>query len=833
MCETRLLAVLGPTNTGKTHFAVERMLAHRSGMIGFPLRLLAREIYDRIVAARGCESVLLVTGEEKIGPASAPYVVATVEAMPLDRQVAFLAIDEVQLAADEERGHIFTDRLLHARGYEETLFLGSETARRLIRKLVPKVSFMNRPRMSTLSYAGECRLQRLPRRSAIVAFSAQDVYALGEYMRRQRGGAAIVLGALSPRTRNAQVELYQNGEVDYLVATDAVGMGLNMDVEHVAFAGLSKFDGRRRRRLTFSEIGQIAGRAGRHIRDGTFGTTHEAGGLPDDAVQAVENHQFPDLNHLRWRNSRLDFSSTTNLLKSLEMPAPDPALIRTKDALDHRSLVLLSRRERIAKRVTSPDLVHLLWQVCQIPDYRKTLTDAHVQLLVTMFDHLTTGNGVLATDWVARMVDRLDRTDGDIDTLVNRIAYVRTWTYISHRGEWLDDQLHWQARTRAVEDRLSDALHDRLTQRFVDRRTSALLKRLRSEDQIVARVGDDDQVEVDGHIVGRIRGLKFELVTTNAQAERRAVAAAARKVTGRALSERIEQLVACSDEELSLDDEGAILWRDEAVGRLERGAGVGAPKVRALLDQDATARASEKVTRRLAAWWVSFRDRVLAPLAGLQQLLDQGRLRGAGRGLAFRLIERLGTTDANDATSLCRSLTDQDRALLAEIGVRFGVHSIYIPRLLKQEPLRLRRLLWRIHTKKTGLPRVDRVGLVTDGAVNEEDYFALGFHAFRSAALRADVAERFAQALRQKTKDGKSFAPNGDLFGLVGLEPGRVHNLIQDLGYRLCGETDDRVIRFRRAPRRRVKRRSPPSARPQRSEPGHAFAALKQLKVTA
>jgi ATP-dependent RNA helicase SUPV3L1/SUV3 len=477
--ERRVTAVLGPTNTGKTFLAVDRMLGHSSGMIGFPLRLLARENYDRIVRLKGARAVALVTGEEKIAPPTARYFVCTVESMPLNRPVAFLAIDEVQLAADPERGHIFTDRLLHARGIEETMFLGSDTIRPLLRRLVPDATFESRPRFSTLTYTGPKKLNRLPRRSAVVAFSAGDVYAMAELIRRQRGGAAVVLGALSPRTRNAQVAMYQAGEVDYLVATDAIGMGLNMDVDHVAFAELAKFDGRRPRRLTAPEIAQIAGRAGRHMNNGSFGTTAEAGEIPPEMVEAVENHRFQPLASLYWRNRDLSFRSVEALLRDLDARPPDRALIRMREADDHLALAALARDPEILRMAQGPAAVRLLWEVCQIPDFRKILTEAHTRLLGHVFRHLMQPAAVLPETWVARQVERLNDDQGDIDTLTQRIAHVRTWTYIAHRGDWLTNSGEWQERARAIEDKLSDALHQRLTQRFVDRRQAALQRRLK------------------------------------------------------------------------------------------------------------------------------------------------------------------------------------------------------------------------------------------------------------------------------------------------------------------------------------------------------------------
>ena len=505
---TRITAVLGPTNTGKTHFAIERLLTHTSGVIGFPLRLLARENYDRVVRLKGARHVALVTGEEKIVPAQARYFLCTAESMPLERPFDFVAIDEIQMCADAERGHVFTERLLGARGIVETMFLGADTMRPLIRKLVPEAEFLGRPRLSNLSYAGTKKLTRLPKRSAVVAFSAGRVYEIAETLRRQRGGAAIVLGALSPRTRNAQVEMYQQGEVDFLVATDAIGMGLNMRLDHVAFFEREKFDGRVHRDLGTAELAQIAGRAGRYMSDGTFGTVAALGALEPHVIEAIENHRFKPLTVLQWRNGGLDFRSPTALLASLEARPPREELVRARESDDQQALASLLRDESVARNAGSRDMLRLLWDVCQIPDYRKTMAEAHIRLLATVFGHLAGPGGRLPTDWIASQISSLDQTDGDIDTLMARIAHVRTWTYISHRHDWIDDVTAWQASARAIEDRLSDALHEQLTQRFVDRR-AAILSRAGGGAELWAAVDEAGEVKVEGELVGRIEGFRF------------------------------------------------------------------------------------------------------------------------------------------------------------------------------------------------------------------------------------------------------------------------------------------------------------------------------------
>ena len=526
-------AVLGPTNTGKTHLAIERMLAHSSGMIGLPLRLLAREVYNKVVARVGADAVALITGEEKIKPPHARFWVSTVEAMPRDLDVSFLAVDEIQLGADFERGHVFTDRMLNLRARDETLILGAATMRPMVEKLLPGANIVSRPRLSTLVYSGAKKITRLPSRSAIVAFSAAEVYAIAELIRRQRGGAAVVLGALSPRTRNAQVELYQNGDVDYLVATDAIGMGLNLDVDHVAFASDRKFDGYQFRKLNPAELGQIAGRAGRATRDGTFGTTGRCDPFEPELVQALESHTFEPIRLLQWRNSKLDFASIGALQASLSMTPQTAGLTRAPTGEDILVLEHAARDEDVRELARNPLAIERLWDACQVPDYRKIAPATHAELAVTLYGFLMR-EGNIPTDWFARQLAQADRTDGDIDTLSNRIAHVRTWTYVANRPDWLADPEHWQGVARAIEDKLSDALHERLAERFVDRRTSVLMRRLRENTMLETEIGKTGEVTVEGHVIGRLDGFMFAPDASAAGSEAKALNSAAQK----ALAER-------------------------------------------------------------------------------------------------------------------------------------------------------------------------------------------------------------------------------------------------------------------------------------------------------
>jgi ATP-dependent RNA helicase SUPV3L1/SUV3 len=681
---SRLVAVLGPTNTGKTHLAVERMLGHASGMIGLPLRLLAREIYDRVVKARGARCVALITGEEKIIPPRPSYFVCTVEAMPLDREVEFLAVDEIQLCADPERGHVFTQRLLHARGKSETMLMGAATMAPLIRRLCPEAEIQSRDRFSQLTYDGSKKLSRLPRRSAVVAFSAEAVYAIAELIRRQRGGAAVVMGSLSPRTRNAQVALFQSGEVDFLVATDAIGMGLNMDVDHVAFAGLRKFDGRRTRWLHAQEIGQIGGRAGRYRKDGTFGVTGDCPEMDADLVAAVENHVFDPTPAAEWRNSRLDFGSLHGLMRSLGQPPPFAGLSLSAESLDEITLRLLAAEEPVARRCRDRSNLIRLWEICQTPDFRKTTQDDHVRFARTLFEHLTERDRRLPDGWAQEQFQSLDRTDGDIDALSARLARVRTLAYVANRGDWLRDPPHWQGRTRQLEDRLSDTLHERLMQRFIDRRTSALMRGLGQKDApLLAGVGADGSVTVEGHPVGRLIGVGFEPARGATALEDRALRAAAERAVAPEIARRLGQLAAEADAAFGLTPHGAVLWRGEAAGQLTDG-GPFSPRVR-LLGVLGPAAVRERAARRLEAFIAAEASRRLAPLRKLKAAVAEGRVKGLARGLAYQLVERCGVLDRASVELEIRALSQDERRALKMLGVRFGAFSLFLPALLRPE----------------------------------------------------------------------------------------------------------------------------------------------------
>jgi len=748
----RILCVLGPTNTGKTHLAVERMLSHRSGIIGLPLRLLAREIYDRAVQIKGDRAVALVTGEEKIIPRGAQWFVCTVEAMPLDRSYDFVAIDEIQLAADNERGHVFTERLLHARGTEETMFLGADTMRSLIKRLVPNAEFIARPRLSQLSYAGAKKLSRLPKRSAIVAFSASDVYAIAEQLRRQRGGAAVVLGALSPRARNAQVALFQNRDVDVMVATDAIGMGLNLDIEHMAFAEMTKFDGVGMRPLMPGEVGQIAGRAGRHLRNGTFGTTADCPAMDPDLIERIENHRFDPVTAARWRNTDLDFRSVEALIRTLELPPPRDSLTRGRDADDLLSLQALREDAAVKERATSKDRVELLWQVCAIPDFAKDMHDSHARLLSQIYLHLCDRNGRLPSDWVAGQLRNIDRTDGDIDTLSQRLAHIRTWTTVTHRGGWMDDPLSWQSKTRSIEDRLSDALHEKLTERFVDRRTSVLSRGLEEDPATLdVKLGDDDALTVEGEIIGHLHGLRFRPVGHDTVEQRRILRSAALRVLGPALAERAAKLLELPDEAFALSPEGGIQRitpEKDAVmlAVLARGSEMLEPKVNLLADDQLPTETRKAVEEKLTSW---LKRHLRQHLGDLYRLRD-AELKGAARGLAFQLAENLGALKRDDVSDLVRNMGQAERHPLRKMGVSFGETHILATKLLKPKPTQLKTLLWAIYNgKEPEAPPTP--GLTSVPLLEWRDdnwWLAAGFLRAGRQAYRLDIIQRIAEGAR-------------------------------------------------------------------------------------
>ncbi|MGV3479895.1 MAG: helicase-related protein [Sphingobium sp.] len=813
-------AILGPTNTGKTHLAVERMCGHASGMIGFPLRLLAREVYDRVVGIKGREQVALITGEEKILPDKARWFLCTAESMPLDRDVAFVALDEAQLGADPSRGHVFTDRLLRARGREETMILGSESLKPLIRALVPDAEVIGRPRFSTLSYAGAKKLSKLPPRSAIVAFSAEEVYAVAEMLRRTKGGAAVVMGALSPRTRNAQVAMFQAGEVDYLVATDAIGMGLNMDVAHVAFAGLAKFDGHRRRRLTLAEMAQIAGRAGRHQRDGTFGTLGaEEGGIAftPEEIERIEEHRFPPLDHLYWRDGLPDLSSLDALISALEARPTEPLLRAAPEAVDLAVLRRLADEPWVRDRVREPVLVRRLWAACGLPDFRKTGADHHARLVGRVFKHLSEGAGHVPVAWFADEIARLDTIQGDVETLADRIAAARTWAYIAHRNDWLADPAHWAERTRGVEEKLSDALHAKLTQRFVDRRTAVLMREIGSDpDAMPVTIAENGEVSVDDEPIGRLVGFRFSVAPDARLADRRKLPAVAERRLGRELSRRARSLTDAPDAALTLTtiagERPAIVWDGHVVAQPQAGRSLLTPRLRLDRALDMLDGADRKaVAVRLERWLVGRIDHVLRPLVRMTSAAADPATPPPLRALLAPLAEAGGVIERSALETALGALDKAGRHGARRLGLTIGALDLFHAQLLKPEVMRWRAALVAIRADAAMSPTAPPGAAVVAAPSPGSDFRTLG-----SQALRVDLVERIARAAHDARDGRRPFVPDPSLAVSMGLGADALARLMRLLGF----EAHEQAWRYRG----RVKPRAARAVRP-----GSAFADLERL----
>jgi len=830
-------AILGPTNTGKTHLAIERMCAHSSGVIGFPLRLLAREVYDRVVAMKGESRVALLTGEERIVPPHARYVLCTVESMPvpdadqppaengLIRDFAFAAIDEAQLGIDPERGHVFTDRMLRARGREETLILGSATLKPMVRQLLPDAEIISRPRFSTLRHAPGAKLSRLPPRSAVVAFSAGQVYAMAEMLRRFRGGAAVVMGALSPATRNAQVAMFQRGEVDYLVATDAIGMGLNMDVTHVAFAGLEKFDGHRDRRLTISEMAQIAGRAGRHQRDGTFGTLSLGGesgpAFSDEEVLAIEDHRFRPIDHLYWRSADLDFTDVRALIASLEARSDDPLLRAAPLAIDLAVLKLLAEDPAVAAR-RGPSAKRL-WATCGLPDFRKVGPMHHARMVRRIFSYVGEG-GHIPHEWFAAEVTRLDNVAGDIEALADRLAGVRSWAYIAHRGDWLADPAKWVERTRQVEARLSDALHERLTQRFVDRRTAVLVRDIgaRGADALPVTVAADGEVSVGPEPIGHLAGFDFRVDPTARLVDKRLLLAAAERRLGDELDRRAKALLAAPDHDFALIIEAnggvAVGWDGHVLARLAPGRSLLEPALRTARALDRLSAPRRAALRaRLEAWLDASIARHLKPLRTLA-ITARDRASSPGvRALTAMLADAGGVLPRRALAEPIALLDKADRHTVHRLRIRLGALDLFVPALLKPEAQRWRAAMLAVRAGQA-MPLLPEPGAaILDGDADPRGA-CLAFRRFGARWLRVDLSDRLAAHAHKVRAAGGDDPVDQPLATSLGLDPDLLRRLMEEVGFASDG------AKWRWRGRRRPHR--PPAA----PRPGNAFAALAGLK---
>ncbi len=810
----KVKALLGPTNTGKTYYAMERMLSHSSGIIGFPLRLLARENYDKAVLEIGKSNVALVTGEEKIIPPNAKYFCCTVESMPLDRSFSFVAIDEIQLAADPDRGHIFTDKILNARGTEETVLLGAETIKPLLQKILPNCSIEIRPRLSVLSYVGVKKLTRLKSRSAIVAFSIPEVYKIAELIRTQKGGAAIVMGALSPRTRNAQVDLYQNGQVDYLIATDAIGMGLNMDIDHVAFASDTKFDGKIPRLLNPPEIAQIAGRAGRHSRNGSFGVIEDHLKFDEETIGQIENHTFYPLKNIWWRNSELNFDSLKALVSSLEAYPPFKFMRRKVGALDALCLNYLSDISSIKNKINNKDALILLWNVCQIPDFSNSLSGVHFSLLEKTFE-LLLANEKLDNEWIKSQLNRLNRFDGEIDTLLNRISNIRTWTFITNRQQWLDESEYWQNEAKTIEDKLSDELHNRLTQRFVDKRIIILTKTLKEHSNLEALIRLDGKVIVEGEEVGLLKG--FQFIPSLSEGEKAGpILSAARKILPNEIERRVRELLMSHNSAFKFDDGGFILWQNNKVAKLTNGEILYTPKIIIINSEFLSDDQIKQIETRINEAVEKNIENILSeainlknPVLNFEQQKSESEnhnnvsvttnddekklgesISGKALGIAYQVYEGLGSAQTSNLSMSTVSLSEIDKRNLARLGLRLGVETIYLPNLLKPAAIKLRALLWCVYNQNfpiDAFPPDGRVSVKILPNVKSEFYRALGFVPLGNLALRADIAERLSALIRIEARTGK-FRINDNMLSIAGATKIQMEGILYDLGYSKCGE---------------------------------------------
>lgn len=761
----RVVAVLGPTNTGKTHYAIEQMLSHHTGCIGFPLRLLARENYDRVCQEKGRAYVALVTGEEKIIPPHARYYLCTVESMPVDQEFEFLGVDEIQLCADPDRGHIFTDRLLRARGTQTTMFMGSDTIQTILTGLVPHVDVITRPRLSNLEYTGFKKLTRLNKRTAVVAFSIDDVYAIADLVRRQRGGTAVVLGALSPRTRNAQVEMYQSGEVDFMVATDAIGMGLNMDIRHVALAATRKFDGERARNLTRAELAQIAGRAGRYKKDGTFGVTGNVKGLDPDVVEAIERHQFDSLQHIYWRNNDLDYATPLSLRRSLERSSGKSVLQKGRPSDDYVTLSQMIERDDVMAMAQGVDAVRLLWDVCQIPDFRKTLTETHQDLVAEIYKHLRDSDTpVLPDDWMEEHIKRLDSTEGEVDTLMTRISHVRTWTYVTHRADWVQDPDHWRGRTLSIEDKLSEALHHALTKRFVDKRSAVLLGKMEEGAPLLAGIKKDGEVVVEGQRVGQIIGFRFKPDETSGREEFKAIMSAARQALKPEIGQRLAMVLKADDKQFKLSDDGHILWQADAtnpmpgepVGKISKGDLLLKPRAQAIDTNLLDGQDKAAITEKLQDWLDRHIHFALEPLF---RLTGGDDLTAQARGIAFQLQEALGILPRADLEELIAGLDEEGRKALRARKVRMGPLLVFLPELNKPAAVRLRAILLTLFQGKELPAELPKDGIVSfsvaDKNIDAGYYRSIGYPVYGPRSIRVDMLDRVVCAVYDGAKEGK------------------------------------------------------------------------------
>ena len=794
LAEKKIIAVLGPTNTGKTHFAIERMLQFGSGIIGFPLRLLAREVYEKCIQKVGIEKVALITGEEKIIPPYADYFLCTVESMPLDINAEFIAIDEIQMCADPERGHIFTDRLLNMRGDKLTMFLGSNIMQNIIQKFVPEVEFIFKDRFSKLSYSGHKKISRLPGRTAIIAFSVDEVYALAEFVRRQRGGAAIVMGSLSPKTRNAQVELYQSGDVDFLVATDAIGMGINMDIDHISFNNLNKFDGRRNRHLRLTEIGQIAGRAGRYMNDGTFGITGKCDELSPEQIDKLENHKFDSVINIYWRNSNLDFTNIENLLNSLDQKPYDHSLLRNKDLLDENVLkTLIVKNNQITTDYKNNNL-STLWECCQIPDFTKSSYNEHIDIVKKVFEFLVSDKGKIPNEWMRAQLSGLDNESGNIDTLANRISHVRTWAYVSYKKNWVENSDYWISKTKDIEDKLSAKLHEELSKSFIDRRISILSKHLKQDAKLETKISEKDEVIIDKQFIGTIKGLKLNLdfSSTALQTDIKSIKKAARQGVVEELKKRINNIIQEDIENaaLELKEDFKIFWKDNPIATIIPGKDYLNPKIKLLIDDSLDVDEQSELKNYLEKWIDKEKNLHLNDLIKTSKVNLENSY---ARALCFRLFENHGVLKRLDAEDLLKNLDKDQRANIKKIGIKIGRYHVYQPLMIKPKAVNLKIIFWNCFNNKIQREKCPTFGLnflKNFETINKEFLLICGFESFENYIVRVDILEKLFIKILNSTNNNQ-FSISSEMLNLLGCGKEDFEKLLKLMNYKKIDKNKD------------------------------------------
>ena len=791
----QILAILGPTNTGKTFLAIERMLEYGNGVIGFPLRLLAREVYDKIVLKIGYERVALVTGEEKIIPPKAYYYLCTVESMPQDINFEFAAIDEIQMCADPERGHIFTDRLMNYRGDKLTMFLGSDTIKKLLTELVPETEFIYRERLSKLTYSGYKKISRIKPRSAIIAFSVDDVYALAEFVRRQKGGAAVVMGSLSPKTRNSQVEIYQSGDVDFLIATDAIGMGINMDIDNVYFSGLKKYDGKKIRDLRDSEIGQISGRAGRYMNDGSFGTTGDCERLTDEQIDKVENHRFDNVLNIFWRNSNLDFTSSQNLIQSLSVRPPQNDLQRNKDLIDETTFRFLVSEKSNLNFNNHQRFVKLLWECCQIPDFTKSSYNEHTDIIYKVFSFLSSDKGKITNDWMKQQLSNLNNYEGNIDSLANRISYIRTWSYVSNKSNWVENADYWIAKTKEIEDRLSEKLHEELSKSFVDKRISVLSRGLKQDIELNTKIIDTNKIYINEHYIGKINGLKIELdySSTNLDTDIKSLKKAARSGAQQELKNRIEKIIN-HQELLELKEDLKIYWQDSKIAEIKPGKNYLNPVIKLFIDDTLEDNDFSNLKLTIENWIEKEKQKHLSDLISIEKTSLKNSL---ARGLAYQLFENNGVLNRETASNMIKNLNKEERYELRKKGIKIGKYHIYQPRMIRPNAVKFKTILWKCFnsTKEMSYPNFGINFLKNFKNKNKNFLRICGFETFGNFIIRVDILERLFIEIINRSKDYK-FKLDSKILNLLGCTKDDFVNFIKLIGYKVINEENEPEFKY-------------------------------------